>query len=119
MAYDDHLAKRVREYLAGLTGIEVEEKTMFGGLAFLVNDKMCVNVTEEGLMCRFDPELTEELSERKGFSPMIMKGSVLKGYCNVDPDGCKQKKDLAFWIDCCLDFNEKAKSSRKNNKKGR
>ncbi len=117
MAYDNDLANRVREYLADVKGIDVEEKTMFGGLAFMVNGKMCVNVTDDGLMCRFDPALTEELSERKGFLPMIMKGRVYKGYCYVDSGGCRHKKDLAFWIDLCLNFNDKAKSSRKNNRK--
>lgn len=44
MAYDEKLANRVREYLKSFQDIKIEEKKMFGGLAFMVNDKMCVNV---------------------------------------------------------------------------
>ena len=36
MAYDEELAARTREMLAELTA-DVVEKTMFGGLAFMVN----------------------------------------------------------------------------------
>ena len=50
MAYSITLANRVREYLAGIPHITVEEKAMFGGLAFLVNDKMCINIGEDTLM---------------------------------------------------------------------
>jgi len=49
MAYSITLANRVREYLAEISHITVEEKAMFGGLAFLVNDKMCINIGEDTL----------------------------------------------------------------------
>ena len=44
MAYDSNLAIRVREYLNGLNRLEITEKQMFGGLAFIINGKMCINV---------------------------------------------------------------------------
>lgn len=116
MAYDNNLANRVREYLSNVSGIEVEEKSMFGGLAFMVNGKMCINVSDDQLMCRFDPILTLELSERTGFLPMIMKGKEYSGYCYVAPIGFQNKKDFEFWVNLCLDFNDKAKSSKKSNK---
>jgi hypothetical protein len=86
---------------------------MFSGLAFMVNDKMCINVSGEKLMCRFDPKLIACLAEKPGFLPMIMKGKQLKGYCYVEPIGFERKKDFEFWMELCLDFNEKAKSSKK------
>jgi TfoX/Sxy family transcriptional regulator of competence genes len=116
MAYDNNLAIRVREYLSETEDFQVEEKKMFGGLAFMVNGKMCINVGNNQLMCRFDPKLEEQLSERQGFLPMIMKGKEYKGYCYVDPIGYKSKKDFEFWMKLCLDFNKGAKSS-KNRKK--
>ena len=116
MAYSIALANRVREYLVEIPHITVEEKAMFGGLAFLVNDKMCINIGEDSLMCRFDPKQTEELSEREGFSPVVMRGKELSGYCYVEPSGYKQKEDFNFWLQLCLEFNNKAKSSKKKNK---
>lgn len=64
-------------------------------------------------MCRFDPELTEDIAERVGFLPMIMKGKEYKGYCYVEPEGFRTKKDFEFWLNLCLDFNDRAKASKK------
>jgi TfoX/Sxy family transcriptional regulator of competence genes len=113
MPYNTQLAERIREYLSEFSSLQIEEKKMFSGLAFMVNGKMCVNVTDEGLMCRFDPDLQEEIAERKGYEPMIMKGRELKGYCYVNHDGFKSKTDFRFWVDLCLAFNDRAKVSKK------
>ena len=113
MAYDIELADRIRLYLAEIPKIKVEEKTMFRGLAFLVNGKMCVNVSGENMMCRIDPELRDKVSTRKGFMPMIMKGKQINGYCYVKPVGFKSNKDFEFWLQLCLDFNPRARSSKK------
>ena len=109
MAYSETLANRVREYLAEIPNINIEEKKMFGGLAFLVNDKMCINISNDRLMCRFDSQYTEELAERQGYLLCIMKNKDLKGYCYVEEIGYKSPKDFAFWLNLCLDFNEKIK----------
>lgn len=111
MAYNEKLVEKLRIALSDIPN--VEEKKMFGGLAFLVNDKMCINVSGENLMCRFDPNWENEISKRKGFEKVFMKGKVFKGYCYVKPEGFKTKKDFNFWLNLCLQFNEKAKSSKK------
>jgi len=113
MAYDVLLADRIRLYLAEVPKVKVVEKTMFKGLAFLVNGKMCVNVSGENLMCRFDPNIGDQLITRKGYLPMVMRGKELKGYCYVRPEGFKAAKDFQFWLKVCLDFNPKAKASKK------
>ncbi|CEN33204.1 MULTISPECIES: TfoX/Sxy family protein [Capnocytophaga] len=109
MAYSETLANRVREFLAKIPEIKIQEKKMFGGLAFLVNEKMCINVSDDRLMCRFDPQYTEGLAERQGYLPCIMKNKDLKGYCYVEEIGYKSAKDFAFWLNLCLDFNKKIK----------
>ncbi|SHM45857.1 TfoX N-terminal domain-containing protein [Chitinophaga jiangningensis] len=108
MAYDQQLASRVREYLTKIEGLHLEEKAMFGGLAFLVNGKMCVNVSGLRLMCRFDPALNKQLSMKPGYQPMVMKGKTLDGYCYVEPVGFKKKKDFVFWMETCLAYNQNA-----------
>lgn len=113
MAYSTKLAEKVRAYLSDIQGLKIEEKKMFGGLAFMVNGKMCINVGEDRLMCRFDPALTEEVAEKNGFLPMIMKGREYKGYCYVGPIGYKNHGDFEYWINLCLDFNDRAKSTKK------
>ena len=113
MAYDIKLADRIREYLMLFPKLKVQEKKMFRGLTFMINDKMCVSVSGENLMCRFDPDLQEEVAEKNGFQPMIMKGKELKGYCYINPIGLKSRKDFEYWVNLCLSYNEKAKSSKK------
>jgi TfoX/Sxy family transcriptional regulator of competence genes len=113
MAYDTKLADRIRAYLVRLPHSKIEEKKMFSGLVFLVNGKMCINVSGENLMCRFDPALHEEIAEKNGFEPMIMKGKELKGYCYVNPMGFQSKTEFEYWVNLCLDYNERAKSSKK------
>jgi len=113
MAYHSKLAERVRAYLEGIPKIKVEEKAMFKGLAFLVNGKMCINVSGDTLMCRYDPVFEDEVAERTGFLPMIMKGKQLRGYCYVSEVGYKSKANFEYWLKQCLDFNEKAKATKK------
>lgn len=111
MAYNEKLADRLREALSHLP--KVEEKKMFRGVTFMVNNKMCVCVSGEELMCRFDPALHDTVSEKNGFRTMLMKGREYKGFGYVTPDAIKSKKDFDFWINLCLEFNSKAKASKK------
>ncbi|WP_433903549.1 TfoX/Sxy family protein [Sphingobacterium puteale] len=113
MAYNNELVNRVRERLAMEENIDVEEKKMFSGLSFLVNGKMCINISHDNLMCRYSEELEDEVSEKKGFLPMIMKGKQLKGYCYVEPAGFQRTDDFEYWIKICLDYNPTARASKK------
>ena len=54
MPYDEGLAQRIREVFEGNTG--VDEKEMFGGIAFMVEGNMCVGVVGDELMVRVGPE---------------------------------------------------------------
>ncbi len=68
MAYNEKLAKRVREALAGKR--KVEEKKMMGGLTFMLNNKMCVGISGDDLMARIDPEIYVSALKRKGCREM-------------------------------------------------
>src|SRR6476661_5088424 len=109
MAYNEKLADRTREIIAR-THKNVEEKKMFGGLCFMVNDKMCVGVEQERLMVRLDPAKFDEVMEKEGCRPMDFTGKVMKGYVFVDAAVLQTKKELEYWINLALDFNKKAKS---------
>lgn len=111
MAYDEQLAQRVREALQALPN--VTEKRMFSGIAFIVNDKMCINVSADRLMCRIGAVKQQEMVEKPYVEEMIMRGKVMKDYVYVNPAGFKHKKDFDNWVKLCLDFNDEAKSSKK------
>jgi TfoX/Sxy family transcriptional regulator of competence genes len=116
MAYNEKLADRTREIIS-VTHKNVEEKKMFGGLCFMVNDKMCVGVEKERLMVRLDPERFDEVIEKEGCKPMDFTGKIMKGYVFVDDNVLKTKKQLEYWVGLALDFNKKAKPSKKRKKK--
>ena len=112
MAYDEGLADRVRSMI-GRTHTNIEEKRMFGGLCFMVNDKMCVGVEKERLMVRLDPALTDEVMQRPGVKPMDFTGRVMKGFVFVDASTLAEDKALEYWLNLALEYNKIAKPSRK------
>ena len=97
MAYDERLAERIRERVAGEP---VEEKKMFGGLAFLLGGHMAVAASGQGgLMVRCAPEETEALVEEAGASRMEMRGRTMDGWLRVSSDAVDGERDLDRWVD--------------------
>jgi TfoX/Sxy family transcriptional regulator of competence genes len=115
MPYSQTLANRIRISLQNVEN--VQEKAMMGGLCFMVNDKMCVGIIKDDLMCRVDPEIKAELLEKQGCFEMLFTGKPLKGFIQVDETGMRTQADFDFWIQQCLDFNPKAQASKKKKKK--
>ena len=112
MAYNEKLADMTREIIS-LTHKKVEEKKMFGGLCFIVNDKMCMGVEKERLMVRLDPAKYDEVIEKEGCRPMDFTGRVMKGYVFVDADVLTTKRKLEYWVKLALEYNKTAKASKK------
>jgi len=114
MAYNEKLANRIREQLADLPNIQ--EKEMMGGLTFMVNDKMCIGIIKDEMMCRIAPEMQDTVLEKTGCRIMDFTGRPMKGYVMVDDIGMRSQKEFDYWINLCLEFNSKAKSSKKKKK---
>ena len=112
MAFNEHLADRVRHLLVE-KNIRYAEKRMFGGLCFMVADKMLLGVEKERLMVRIDPADEANALKKKGAKPMDFTGRVMKGFVFVDQDGVDLDDDLAYWLHLSLTYNPKAKASRK------
>ena len=112
MAYNEHLAERIALDLKR-KHISFYEKKMFGGICFMVDDKMCIGIVKEQLMARVDPEEEHVLLQNPGATPMTFTGKAMKGYLYVADDGWDSDADLSFWVDKCLEFNPKAKASKK------
>jgi len=112
MAYDEHLADRIREVLKSWK-ISFDEMKMMGGLCYMVDNKMCVGVVKHNLMARIDPDIYEQALTRPGCREMDFTGRAMKGFIFVEPVGIDLDEDLDYWIQLCLDFNPKAKSSKK------
>jgi TfoX/Sxy family transcriptional regulator of competence genes len=97
VAYDEDLANRVRELIAGES--DVTEKKMFGGLAFLIGGNMSVSVSGRGgLMLRVEPSETDALVAKPHASRMVMRGREMDGWIRVDIEGVKTKRQLERWV---------------------
>jgi TfoX/Sxy family transcriptional regulator of competence genes len=103
VAYDEDLADRIREVLSRERGIE--EKRMFGGLAFLINGNMSVAASGQGgLLVRVPPEDSDRLAQRAHVSPMVMGGREARGWLRVADDGVKTKRQLQSWVTRGVDY---------------
>ncbi len=112
MAYTDNLVDLAREIISA-THNNVVEKKMFGGLCFMVNDKMCVGVRTERFMFRLSPDIFDEVVEKEGCEPMVMRGKVMRNFVYVDVTALNTKKKLSWWINLALEYNKIAKPSKK------
>lgn len=102
MAYDEALARRVRESLRGKRG--VTERSMFGGVAFMLKGHMFVGISESSLMARVGPDKYESALAMKGARVMDFTGKPMRGYVFVDANGVKAPADLRRWVKLCADF---------------
>ena len=98
MAYDEHIADRIRELIAGEAG--VTEKKMFGGLAFLVGGNMAISASGQGgILVRVDPATSDELVARSKAEVAVMRGRPMAGWLRVDADHLRQRRQLATWVE--------------------
>ncbi|MFC3560803.1 TfoX/Sxy family protein [Pedobacter jamesrossensis] len=110
MPYDISLANRVAEKLMHLP--DVEEKVMFGGLVFMVDNKMCIGVMKNKIMLRINPETLTSLEDKDGWEQMVMAKDVMNGYILVSEDVLNRNDELDFWLNLALEFNPFAKASK-------
>lgn len=97
MAFDEPLANRIRELVAGEPGLS--EKRMFGGLAFLIDGNMSASASGQGgLLLRVDPAETEELLRKPHAQPFEMRGRTMEGWLRVAPEGLKSRRELERWV---------------------
>ncbi|HLW95192.1 MAG TPA: TfoX/Sxy family protein [Solirubrobacteraceae bacterium] len=103
MAYDEDLANRLREQLAGEAAIT--EKKMFGGLAFLLHGHMTVSASGRGgMLVRLDPAANDAALKRPHATLMTMGGRTMEGWIRVAPAGIATKRDLGAWVKRSLDY---------------
>ena len=112
MAYNEFLADRISQFLKEKNA-NFYEKKMFGGLCFMVNDKMCVGIVKEELMARIGTEKYQEALAKKGCSEMNFTGRPMKGYVFLNDEAIDLDEDLYYWLQLALDFNPFAKASKK------
>ncbi|HHG83497.1 MAG TPA: TfoX family protein [Bacteroidetes bacterium] len=116
MAYDIHLAERIQRILREKR-VAFFERKMFGGIAFMVDEKMCLGVIKLDLMARVGPDAYAEAVTKNGARPMEFTGRPMAGYLFISAEGVDAEADLEYWVDLCLAYNPQAKASKKRKKK--
>ena len=96
MAFDEAVARRVRNALAGSP--DVVERKMFGGIAFMIRGNMCCGVIDDRLLLRVGPDGYEAAQSRPHVKPMDFTGRPMKGFVYVEPKGFASAGDLKAWI---------------------
>ena len=122
MPYDEFTSERINRILKEKQANYFEKK-MFGGMCFMVNDKMCCGIhydkkkATDLLMIRIGTDAYEKSKERTGCYPMDFTGRPMRDYAFITPDGYDSEEDLEHWIQLALDFNPFAKASKKRSKR--
>lgn len=102
MAYDRELAERIRRALA--SDPHVTERSMFGGLAFLIRGLMAVVASSRGgLMIRVDPSTSSELVDTTRAEFAAMRGRPMNGWLYVDAADTDSDEELTTWIGRAVD----------------
>lgn len=97
MAYDQHLAHRIRAILGARK--DVTERKMFGGLAFLVGGHMCCGIIGNDLMVRVGKEAFDKEVRAPHARPMDFTGKPSTGMVYVAPAGVKTARALRAWVE--------------------
>ena len=101
MAYDEQLADRIRDILAGEDG--VTERKMFGGIAYLVNGNMACGIVRDDLMLRLGAEAADEALDRPHVRQMDFTGRPMTGMVYVGPEGVRGVA-LRNWVGRAVAF---------------
>lgn len=109
MAYDEVLAQKVREALVDVA--EVTEKTMFGGVAFMIDKTMCLGVDKDDLIVRCHKSETEAMLKRPGVRKFDLSGRPIRGWLLVGPEATKRSNDLSGWIKHALAWRKQTNPS--------
>jgi TfoX/Sxy family transcriptional regulator of competence genes len=102
MAYDQDLADRIRELIAGAP--DVTERKMFGGLAFMVQGNMACGPVGDVLMIRVGPDDYEDALEQANAREMKLTGKPMKGFVELPVSALRSDEVLADWIDRGVDY---------------
>lgn len=111
MAYNETLAARIRQALSGVKNME--EKKMFGGIAFMVDDKMCLGVNKDDMMLRCEPGHTDELLKHKDVRMFDLSGKPMKGWLLIADKAIEDQQQFDYWVALALNANKKIKASPK------
>jgi TfoX/Sxy family transcriptional regulator of competence genes len=105
MAFNELLGRRIAIALDSV-GTGYVEKRMFGGLGFMINDKMCIGVVKDDLMVRVLEEKFDEVLAMESVRQMDFTGRPMKGFVFVEPAGIKDRRSLNTFVELAVEFGK-------------
>jgi hypothetical protein len=96
MAYDETLAARIRRAFGERR--DITERKMFGGLAFLLQGRMCCGIVGRDLMVRVPDDEFDAVMRGPHVRPMDFTGRPLRGFVYVSPRGFRTAAALRSWL---------------------
>ena len=103
MAYDEELAARIRALVCRED--DLEEKKMFGGLAFLIGGNMAIAASGQGgLLVRVDPAESARLVETTPAEEMVMRGRSMAGWLRLESADVAADDELSAWAARGVEF---------------
>ena len=111
MAYSEKLAERITELLKPQKKLVI--KKMFGGICYMLKDKMITGIVEDKLMIRCARKDYDSLLEKPHASVMTFTGRPMRGFLYVAPEGIRTDKQLQKWLDVGIEFAFKSPPKKK------
>src|SRR3954451_24679156 len=102
MAFDEALAARIRQSLAHRKSIE--ERKMFGCIAFLASGNAVVGVLKRSLIARVGPASYEDALLDPNVRELDITGKPMRGWVAVGPGGVEDEGQLTQWVRRALAF---------------
>ena len=111
MVYSEELAERITNFLKPSKGLVI--KKMFGGICYMLKDKMIAGIVEDKLMIRCLREEYDTLLKKPHAGEMTFTGKPMKGFLYVAPGGIRTDRQLQKWLDVGIDFAHKSPPKKK------
>lgn len=103
MVYDEGLADRIRAALPALAGGVIEERKMFGGIAFMLEGHLCCGIAKGELLVRLGPVGAREALSDPHAHPMEFTGRPMRSMILVRSDALGDA-ELQDWVDRAVEF---------------
>lgn len=101
MAKDDGEQAALAARMRSLIGMwpDVEEKRMFGGIAFLLNGHILIAASRQGgALVQVGKARNDEALARPGATQMVMRGTGMPGFIHVAPDELESEDGIRAWV---------------------
>jgi TfoX/Sxy family transcriptional regulator of competence genes len=107
---EEHQALAVRVRAALPQERAVREVSMFGGLSFMLDNRLVVSVNRDGsLLVRIDPDRSAELLSVPDAEPAVMGADrpMGPGWITVTANGLTTDQQLADWVGVALQHHSR------------